>query len=67
MATAACLLSASEVLRMEVGGGFPWLGDANEQTLAVIHAQLDEAVFNEAWRDGETLTVDGAIALAGES
>jgi predicted ATPase/class 3 adenylate cyclase len=67
MATAARLLSASEVLRIEVGGGFPWLGDANEQTLAVIHTQLDEAVFNEAWRDGETLTVDGAIALAGES
>jgi predicted ATPase/class 3 adenylate cyclase len=67
MATAACLLSASEGLRIEVGGGFPWLGDANEQTLAVIRAQLDEAAFNKAWREGETLTVDGAIALAGES
>jgi len=36
----------------------------NEETLAVIRAQLDEAAFAEAWEQGRALTADEAVALA---
>jgi len=36
----------------------------NERTLATIRAQLDEAVFAEAWEQGRALTVGEAVALA---
>jgi len=36
----------------------------NEQTLATIRAQLEEARFAEAWEHGEKLTTDEAVALA---
>jgi ATP/maltotriose-dependent transcriptional regulator MalT len=62
--TAARLLSCSEVLREEVGGSEAWVARMNEETLAAIRAQLDDAAFAEAWEQGRTLTADEAVALA---
>jgi hypothetical protein len=61
---AARLLAASEALREEIGGGPAWVADMNEETHAVIHAQLDQAAFSEAWEQGRKLMVDDAVALA---
>jgi predicted ATPase/class 3 adenylate cyclase len=63
---AARLLSRAEVLSDEIGGVPAWVGELNEETLATIRAQLDEAVFAEAW-EGKVLTVDEAVALALDS
>jgi non-specific serine/threonine protein kinase len=62
--TAAWLVSSAEALREEVGGGVPWLAEANDETLTTIRAQLDEAAFAEAWEQGQKLTVDEAVAFA---
>jgi predicted ATPase/class 3 adenylate cyclase len=65
--TATRLLSCSETLRKEFGTGRHWVATRNEQSLAVIHAQLDEPAFAEAWEQGAVLTADQAVALALES
>ena len=62
--TAARVLASSEKLRAEVGGGFPWLGDVNEETRTTICAQLDEDSFVKAWQSGLALTLDEAVAFA---
>ena len=36
----------------------------NEEMLAVLHEQLDDAAFEEAWERGAKLTLDEAVALA---
>jgi len=64
---AATLLSASEALRAEIGGGVAWLPDENEETRTAVLAQLDEAAFAEAWEEGQRLTLDEAVALALDS
>jgi tetratricopeptide (TPR) repeat protein len=61
---AARLISCFDALREETGGGEPWVARMNEQTLASIHAQLDEAAFAEEWEQGRSLTVDEAVSLA---
>jgi hypothetical protein len=38
--------------------------ELNEKTLAVIHRELDEEAFAEAWEQGATLTPDGAVDFA---
>jgi hypothetical protein len=63
-ATAARLLSCFEALSEEIGGTEVWVTRDNEETLAAIRAQLDEAAFAEAWAQGRTLTADEAVALA---
>ena len=66
--TAARLLSSSVHAFEEIGVRVPrWVARRNEETLATIHAQLDDAAFTEAWQQGRTLTIDGAIALALDS
>jgi hypothetical protein len=63
--TAAQLLSSSEALYRETGGGvLSWVAKMNERTLSMIHGQIGEEAVGEAWEQGRTLTIDEAIALA---
>jgi len=39
----------------------------NEETLAIVQSELDEALFAEAWEQGRTLTADEAVTLALDS
>ena len=67
-AAAVRLLSSSEALREQLGTSLQ--RDAarmDEQTLALVHAQLDEAAFAEAWEQGRTLPIDEAVAFSLES
>jgi predicted ATPase/class 3 adenylate cyclase len=61
---AAQLLGRAEALREEVGIRPVWLEKVNEGTLAILHAELDEAAFAEAWDVGRAMTLDEAVALA---
>jgi predicted ATPase/DNA-binding SARP family transcriptional activator len=63
-AIAARVLSSSTALLEEIGARPPWYARISEKALAVIHAQLDEAAFAEAWEQGRALTADEAVALA---
>ena len=65
--TAARLLACYEALCEEIGTKVPWVARMNEETLAIIRTQLDEAAFAKAWKEGRTLTVDEAVALALDS
>jgi tetratricopeptide (TPR) repeat protein len=65
--SAARLLSASDALYQEYGTSQVWVAQRDEETLEMLHAQLDEAAFNEAWDAGRKLAVDEAVALALES
>ena len=64
--SAAQGLSASERMREEAGQWEGWIGWVNEEILALIHAQLDEDAFENAWARGKELTLDEAIELAVE-
>jgi predicted regulator of Ras-like GTPase activity (Roadblock/LC7/MglB family) len=66
-ALAAQVLSSSTALMEEVGAGPPWYARIRTETLAVIHTQLDESAFAEAWDRGRALTADEAVALALEA
>ena len=67
-AAAARLLSSSEALREQLGTSLqPDSASMDEQTLAIVGAQLDKAAFAEAWEQGRALTVDEAVALSLES
>jgi predicted ATPase len=62
---AAELLSASLALHEDVGLTVPlYQRRRNDETLEVIHAQLDEAAFAAAWERGKQLTLDQAVTLA---
>jgi predicted ATPase len=65
--TAVRLLSYSEALRDDVGGSEAWVERMNEESLAAVRTQLDDAAFAEAWEQGRTLTEDEAVALALDS
>ncbi len=65
--TASMLLSCSEALFEEIGASAPWVVAMNEETLATIRAQLDEAAVAEARERGRTLKADDAVALALQS
>jgi predicted ATPase/class 3 adenylate cyclase len=60
----ARLLASSEALSQEIPGNFSWLAQLNEETLAAIRDQLDEAAFAEAWEEGRVLTLDEAVTMA---
>jgi predicted ATPase/class 3 adenylate cyclase len=65
---AAQLLSASLALHEEAGLTIPLYQERrNHEMLDVLHEQLDEAAFAEAWAAGAKLTLDEAVALALES
>jgi predicted ATPase len=57
------LLARSLVLFEEIGSKVSWTDPENEETLAAIHASLDDTAFAEAWKHGERLTLEEAVAL----
>jgi len=61
---AAQLLSCFEGLRERIGVSLTWVARRNEQTLAEIRSQLDEAAFTKAFEQGRKLTADEAAQLA---
>ena len=66
-AVAARILSASEVIREEIGFKRGWFGELDEATLEPIRTQIDEATFDEEWALGRKMRDDAAITLALES
>ena len=65
---AARLIACSEVLFDELGVVVgSWITKMNEPTLAMIHAQLDEAELEDARAQGRRLTADDAATLALEA
>jgi hypothetical protein len=64
---AARILASGQALLEEIGAGENWAGSMNDQTLASIRTQLDEAALGEAWEQGRALTADQAVALALDS
>ena len=67
-ADATRLLSCAEAVHDEIGATPPpFLEKMIEEALAVIHTQLDDSAFTEAWEQGRTLTFDEAVALALDS
>jgi predicted ATPase/class 3 adenylate cyclase len=63
--TAARVLAAGEALHAEMGASpMGWLQRGNDEALALIRAELDEAAFAEASEQGQKLTADEAVALA---
>jgi predicted ATPase/class 3 adenylate cyclase len=62
---AAGLLSSSVHLHEELGMLVPLYQEKrNEETLHILHAQLDDTAFDKAWEQGRALTLDEAVALA---
>jgi predicted ATPase/class 3 adenylate cyclase len=62
---AARLLAASLALHDEMSLAVPlYQRKRNEEILALIHAELDEACFAKAWEAGQQLSIDEAVALA---
>jgi predicted ATPase/class 3 adenylate cyclase len=62
------LLSRAVAANEEIGIDMPiYQEKRNQETLAAIRAQLDEASFAAAWEQGRALTLDEAVALALES
>jgi predicted ATPase/DNA-binding SARP family transcriptional activator len=51
-AIATQVLSCSAALMEEIGAQPPWFAKISRKTLAVIHAQLDDAAFAKAWEQG---------------
>ena len=65
---AATLFSSSVHLHEELGMEVPLYQEKrNEETLHILHEQLDDPAFAEAWEHGERLTLAEAVALALES
>jgi tetratricopeptide (TPR) repeat protein len=62
---AAKALSASEAVRLGVGHSESWIEDENQEILALIHAQLDDAAFERDWAQGSTMSVEQVVELAG--
>ncbi len=63
-ATAARLLSCNQAEREQFGGTRFWVTSRNDEALALVRAQLDDAAFDEAWKEGKHLSVEEAVALA---
>jgi predicted ATPase len=62
--SSAQVLARSLAIYEETGASIPWTALENEETLALVRAQLDETAFEEAWKRGQMLTLDKAAALA---
>jgi hypothetical protein len=64
-ARAAQLLAWADATREAIGDLRPPVEQADvERDLAVIHAQLDDATFEQAYQTGQAMTMDEAIAYA---
>ncbi len=67
-ANATRLLASAEALRVEIGAGMPpFLAKISDETHTSLQAQLDEAPFAQAWKQGRAMSADDAVALALES
>jgi tetratricopeptide (TPR) repeat protein len=64
---AARMLSCGQSLLDEHGSTEDWMERSNQEALASIRTQLDEADFAEAWEQGRKLTADEAVALGLDS
>ena len=62
--TAARLVGATQALREEIGGGFFWVAEAIDETLAKLRTDLDAETLSRALEHGRRLTADEAIELA---
>ena len=61
------LLAAADALAKARGFRlFPWDQTEFDHWLASAHAQLDEATFAAAWGEGQAMTLEQGIALAGD-
>jgi tetratricopeptide (TPR) repeat protein len=63
-ATTTQVLSGSTTLMEEIGASPPWFAKNRDKTLTLVHEQLDEDTFSQAWEQGRALTADEAVALA---
>jgi tetratricopeptide (TPR) repeat protein len=61
--TAAQLIASYEALSEEIGS-WPWVNRMKDETLQILHAQIDPQGFELAWTQGRRLSADKAIALA---
>ena len=61
--TATRLVACYETLSEKLGAALTWVAKINEETLAIVRAQLDETAFAEAWEEGQALTISEAIEL----
>jgi len=61
---AAVLLGATQALREEIGGGFAWVVNTNDETLSRLKAQLDAGTLADGLEQGRRLTAAQAIELA---
>jgi predicted ATPase len=66
-ALAAQVLGCFEVLSEEAGGAEVWVTRENEETIAIIREQLDDAAFAEARAKGRKLSPEEAMALGFDS
>jgi len=66
-AIAAQVLSCSTALMEEIGAKPPWFARISRKTLVLIHTQLDDTAFADAWEQGLGMTAEGAVALALDS
>ncbi|MFN2589308.1 MAG: adenylate/guanylate cyclase domain-containing protein [Actinomycetota bacterium] len=64
---AAMILGLSQGMREEIGAHVPWVESMNDETMASIRSDLDQAAFEAAWNEGQGLALDDAIASAMES
>jgi predicted ATPase/class 3 adenylate cyclase len=63
--TAARLLSCSDALGREITGNLAWVSTRRrDETLASLREQLDEDVLNDAWEQGQAMTLDEGVELA---
>jgi predicted ATPase/DNA-binding SARP family transcriptional activator len=63
--TAAQLLSSSEALYNETGGGvLSWVAKMNNETLVAIRSQIGDEALAEASNQGRALTIGESVALA---
>jgi hypothetical protein len=60
---AGVLLGAAQALRQEIGG-FAWVVEENEITLAELGALIDGPALADALEKGRMLTLDQAVAVA---
>ena len=61
---AARVLASGQALCEEAGATHPWVVTMNEETLAMIRPQLDDATFAAGWERGRGLSAEEAVALA---
>jgi predicted ATPase/class 3 adenylate cyclase len=62
---AARVLASGETLYEEMGASpMGWLRRANDETLTLIRAEVDEQRFAQAWEEGRKLEAHEAVALA---